>query len=140
MPVKTVLLLEDNSTVMSLLRLILRDYNLVETTSAEEALRQFSQHQRNIDLLIADVTLPIDSGVRLALLLRDMSSDLSIVLTSGCPQNVWNDQDIGDLRRIGSRSVAFLQKPFLPAELLKIVDRLLQPPSAITQGPCAVRA
>jgi hypothetical protein len=84
--------------------------------------------------------LPIDSGVRLALLLRDMSSDLSIVLTSGCPQNVWNDQDIGDLRRIGSRSVAFLQKPFLPAELLKIVDRLLQPPSAITQGPCAVRA
>jgi two-component system, OmpR family, response regulator len=66
MPVKTVLLLEDNSTVMSLLRLILRDYNLVETTSAEEALRQFSQHQRNIDLLIADVTLPIDSGVRLA--------------------------------------------------------------------------
>jgi CheY-like chemotaxis protein len=57
MPVKTVLLLEDNSTVMSLLRLILRDYNLVETTSAEEALRQFSQHQRNIDLLIADVTL-----------------------------------------------------------------------------------
>jgi CheY-like chemotaxis protein len=41
--VKTVLVLEDEPLVMKLLRHMLKLYNLVEATSAEEAFRPFQQ-------------------------------------------------------------------------------------------------
>jgi len=114
---------------MCVLRLALRDYNLVEATSAEQALREFLRYERDIDLLIADVSLPVSSGIHVALLLRDHRYDLAIVLTSGYPAHMWSDQDAADLRRLGSLNIALLQKPFLPAELLKIANGLLDPPS-----------
>jgi CheY-like chemotaxis protein len=122
--VKTILVLEDNASVMMVLRLILESYSLIEAGDAEQALRLFTDHGRKIDLLVADVTLPTSSGIQVALLLRSRIPTLPVLLTSGYPVGAWNDRDSADLERLGSRSVAIIQKPFQSQGLLKAVCEL----------------
>lgn len=60
---KTILMLEDEPIVMRLLRHILKQYSGIEATTAEQAIRLFLDHVREVDLLVSDVTLPSSSGV-----------------------------------------------------------------------------
>jgi DNA-binding response OmpR family regulator len=118
---KTVLMLEDESGVMEFLRDMLKQYTVIEATTAEQALRLFRDHGPNVDLLIADLSLPKSSGVQVALLLRAEVPDLPVILTSGYPVSDWTGRDYTDLQRLGSTSVALLSKPFQIHELLTMV-------------------
>jgi hypothetical protein len=69
LPVKTILVLEDESAVMTLMRHMLKAHTLIQPATAEEAIRLFSEHGRQVHLLVADVTLPKSSGIQVALLL-----------------------------------------------------------------------
>ena len=109
---KTLLVLEDEPDLMVLLRHILKQYRLVKAATAKHALRLFEDHDRRIDLLLADVTLPTSSGIQVALLLRSEIPNLPVILTSGYPASVWTERDAADLERLGSSSVAIIQKPF----------------------------
>ena len=122
---KTILVLEVNASVMMVLRLMLEPYSLIEASDAEQALRLFTDHGRKIDLLVADVTLPRSSGIQVALLLRSEVPDLPVILTSGYPVSAWSDLDSADLERLGSRSVAILQKPFQGSALSDAVRELI---------------
>ena len=122
---KTILLLEDEPALMKLLAHALGAYDVIEATTADEALRQFAERGRHIDLLIADVTLPAGSGLRVAFFLRSEFQNLPVILTSGYPVSNWSTNDTIDLQRLGSTSVAFLQKPFQAQELSRLVERLL---------------
>ena len=124
--IKTVLVLEDNPALMMLLRLMLEPHSLLEASTAEQALRLFTDHRRSIDILVADVTLPKSSGIRVALNLRSEVPNLPVILTSGYPVGAWN-RDSADLEGLGSRSVAILEKPFQAQELSKAVWELLAP-------------
>ena len=110
--VKSLLLLEDEPALMVLLRHMLKQYSLIEAATAEQALRLFNDHGRRIDLLLADVLLPASSGIQVALLLRSELPKLPVILTSGYPVSAWAKRDTADLERLGSSSVAILQKPF----------------------------
>jgi two-component system cell cycle sensor histidine kinase/response regulator CckA len=122
---KTILLLEDEPALMKFLGHALSSYNLIEATTADEALRLFAERGRHVDLLIADVTLPAGSGLRVAFFLRSEIKNLPVILTSGYPVSNWSETDLADLQRLGSTAVAFLQKPFQSPELLELVQRLL---------------
>jgi hypothetical protein len=50
---KTLVVLEDESDVMDFLRRMLPQYSLIEATTAQQALRLFIDHGRQVDLLIA---------------------------------------------------------------------------------------
>jgi CheY-like chemotaxis protein len=118
---KTILVLEDDPSVMKLLCHLLKQYSLIEATGAEQALRLFLEHDRRIDLLVADVTLPKSSGIKVALILRSEVRRLPVILTSGYPVNGWNTMDSADLSRLGTSWLAVLQKPFEAEELLNTV-------------------
>jgi two-component system cell cycle sensor histidine kinase/response regulator CckA len=123
---RTLLLLEDESVVMKFLRNMLKkQYSVIEASSAEQALRLFRELGRRIDLLVADLSLPTSSGIKVALLVRSEIPNLPVILTSGCPVSGWGDPDYADLERLGSNSVAILQKPFQTQELLDTVRKLL---------------
>ena len=124
---KTILVLEDEVLVMRLLRHMLKQYDIIEATTAEEALRLFTNLGR-IDALIADVILPKSSGIKIALLFRLQIPELPVILTSGFPIGNWSDQDSADLSRLGSKSVAFLQKPFHAEEVRDTVRTLIGEP------------
>ena len=121
----TLLVLEENPFVMTVLRLMLDQYSLIEASTAEHALRLFIDHGRKIDLLVADVTLPTSSGIQVALLLRSRTPTLPVILTSRHPVSAWNDRDSADLERLGSRSVMLLQKPYQCKALSDAVCELI---------------
>lgn len=123
---KKLLVLEDEVSVLNLLRQVLQQYDLVEATTAEEALRAFTDHPRQIDLLLTDVTLPTSSGIQVALLLRSSQHDLPVILMSGYPVGNWDRNDAADLARLGSDSVVILQKPFRSEALTNAVSDLLE--------------
>jgi CheY-like chemotaxis protein len=135
---KTILLVEDDPVVMSVFRSVLQSkgYAILEATSAEQALKWLGNPQR-IDLIIADVGLPLRSGIRVALELRKSIPDLRIILTSGYPPDMW--PDVALLREVPSDAIRILQKPFLPKELLDKTEELIGiPNSAASQ--CAMKS
>jgi two-component system, cell cycle sensor histidine kinase and response regulator CckA len=125
---KNILILEDEPFLSNFLRLVLQGYFVVSTTTAENALCKFIEYNRRFDLLISDVTLPISSGVRVALILRSELPELKIILTSGYLLRMWSDQNSSDLQRLGEDSVTLLMKPFSIQTLLNTVDALIGPP------------
>jgi len=125
---QTLLLLEDEAALTKLLRHVLKQYTIIEASSAEQALRLFLDSDRRIDLLLADVTLPTSSGIQVALLLRAEIPDLPIILTSGYAVGDWCARDCGDLERLGSNLVAFIQKPFPPEQLSRAIHEMIGPP------------
>jgi CheY-like chemotaxis protein len=127
---KTILVLEDELSLMMLLRHMLKDFSLIEATSAEQALGLFLNRDRQIDLLVADVTLPTSSGIQLALLLRSVVRALPVILMSGYPMSCWSDRDASDLQRLGSTSVAVLSKPFQSQDLLGMVCEVIRAPQS----------
>jgi response regulator RpfG family c-di-GMP phosphodiesterase len=122
---KTVLVLEDETSLMKLMRQMLKQYSLIEASTAEDALRLFIEHGRQVDILVSDVTLLKSSGIQVALLLRSEIPDLPVLLTSGYPVSDWTGRDYTDLQRLGSTSVALLSKPFQTHELLTTVRALI---------------
>jgi len=130
----TILILEDEPSIMKLTSMILEPlgHTILEAATAEEALQQFEESDGRIDLLIADVTLPVSSGIEVALELRSLLPYLRIILTSGYPPHMWNEQDAAELSELPSDSVATLQKPFMPALLLQTVARYVGMSSTAT--------
>jgi CheY-like chemotaxis protein len=130
---KTILVLEDESSLMMLMRHMLKQYNLIEATTAEQALCRFRDHDRQPDLLVADMTLPARSGIQVALLLRVAIPHLPVILTSGHPVSDWTLRDSTDIQRLGSDSVALLSKPLRAQELSNAVRVLLAPQAEKTR-------
>ena len=120
---KAILVLEDEPSLMKLLRHTLKDYRMIEATTAEEALMLFIDHDYLIDLLVADLTLPRKSGAQVAVHFRSKIPDLPVILTSGYPVSGWKERDSADLRRLG-QPVAVLQKPFTGHQLLDAIGDL----------------
>ena len=129
---KKILLLDDEYFLIKLLRIILKQYSLVEATTAQQALKLFA-YDRQIHLLVAEVTLPISSGIQVALLLRLEIPDLPVILTSGFPLGIWTERNRADLERLGSNSVMILQKPFYPKVLLNAVCELIGAPTEMVR-------
>ena len=127
---ETVLLVDDNAALRSVTGRILEGagYQVLRAGSAGEALASARQFEGKIHLLVTDVVMPGMSGSDLAPALLRERPDLAIVYMSGYT----NEQ----ITRRGFRTpgIAFLQKPFMPLELLEHVRRVLDEGYASRQG------
>jgi CheY-like chemotaxis protein len=124
----TILVLEDELSVLRLMTLWLKEYKLLQAATAAQALRLFIDGGRRIALLVADVRLAKSSGIQVALLLRTQIPDLPVCLISGYPETAWRDLDAAALDRLGSSSVLILQKPITAKALTNAVQHLLTTP------------
>lgn len=102
---ETVLILDDESTLLKLLGSVLsRQYNVIQAATAEQALDSFIQHSRHVDLYgyrsVAGKKLGDTGGPAFS-------------------------RDSADLDRLGLTSVVILQKPFPPKMLLKAIRELM---------------
>jgi len=134
---KTILVLDDEVTLRGpMCRLLYsHGYRTLEAGDGEEAIRRFQQSDRSIDLLIADVCLPIGSGVQVAVTLREHLPQLPVILASGYPLEMWKARDFALLGKIGPDSVSILHKPIGAPTLLATIGRLIgkgQPEAART--------
>jgi signal transduction histidine kinase/CheY-like chemotaxis protein len=120
----TVLVVEDEAVVRSLVRAILTagGYGVHAAENGEEALRLFARHGSEIGLLLTDVVMPGMGGEELALRLTRIRPDLPVLFMSG-----YSD-DVVSRRNLPGGERAFLRKPFDRDGLLRKVRSLLRPP------------
>ena len=118
-----ILFVDDEPIVRAALLDTLRseNYVVIEASTYEEAMDQFERRQRKrIDLLISDVAMPGRDGCELAKELLMLQPDLKVLFISG-------HTGAETCRRYGIQvtDLHFLQKPFLPKEILRRVKEVL---------------
>lgn len=119
---ETLLLVEDEAVVRSLIRRVLESYgyNVLEAGNASEALAQSAHFPGSIDLLVTDVILPGGmSGRELVERLAHARPRTKVIYTSGYA----DDAIVG--RGLLDRGVHFVKKPFTPVALARKVRQVL---------------
>jgi CheY-like chemotaxis protein len=115
-----VLLVEDEAVVRSIIERTLERarYRVVVATTAEEAL-EAAESEARFDLMITDIVMPGMNGWELGKRLGQRWPGLPVLYISGYTEDVIKDGGVVD------RNLPFLQKPFMPAELLSKIRELL---------------
>jgi two-component system, cell cycle sensor histidine kinase and response regulator CckA len=118
---ETVLLVEDEQGVRMLTRLALErgGYAVLTAASPEEAIRMATEHRGRIDLVLADVIMPLMNGRELAEWLVVRYPDARVLFMSGYTDDTLIPHGVA------SGEMAFLHKPFTPTTLLQRVRDVL---------------
>jgi two-component system cell cycle sensor histidine kinase/response regulator CckA len=118
---ETLLLVEDEEGVRELMHewLAAHGYEMLVASDGPEALALVERLARPVDLLIADVVMPLMGGPALAKRLLARQPSLKVIFVSG-----YADEAIGD-RRMLEEGASFLQKPFTLDGLLRKVRAVL---------------
>jgi PAS domain S-box-containing protein len=115
-----VLLVEDEAVVRGVVERTLQraGYRVVVATSGDEAL-ELTDVDGQFDLLITDIVMPGMNGWELGKRLGERWPGLPVLYISGYTEDVIKDVDAF------GQGAAFLQKPFLPVDLLATIRLLL---------------
>ena len=123
-----VLVVDDDVTARAAMRRVLEHhgYTVIVAEDGVDALRMLERTHVPVDLLITDVQMPGMNGDVLVARVRDAWPDLPVIYASGEPS-------FARLAQETTGQVAFLAKPFLPAELLETVRESLGLPAVEEQ-------
>ena len=118
---ETVLLVEDEDGVRSLIQLLLHrnGYKVIEAHNAEEALKIIASNKGRIDLLLTDLILPRLSGRELAERIMEQRPEIKCLFMSGYTDDSVVKSGILD------HQTPFLQKPFSMEALLQKIREVL---------------
>jgi signal transduction histidine kinase/CheY-like chemotaxis protein len=118
---ETILLVEDEGEVRALVREVLeeRGYRVMVATGPREALHLAADRGTRIDLLLTDVIMPQMTGRALADLLTADRPTLPVMFMSGYADSAVVEHGVLQAGR------AYLQKPFTPIQLARVVRRVL---------------
>jgi PAS domain S-box-containing protein len=117
----TILVVEDDAPVRRYTAKVLADagYSLLEAADAAQALEVAQRHNGPIDLLLTDMVMPGAPGTELASRLRPVHPEIRVLLVSGYSELLVQD-------RFPDKSFHYLQKPFSPEQLTRVVNGLLK--------------
>jgi len=115
-----VLLVEDEAVVRTIVERTLAraGYQVVVATSAEEAL-ELTDRDGRFELLVTDIVMPGMNGWQLGKRLRSRWPGLRVLYISGYTEDSAQEESVREPR------ASFLQKPFLPVDLLSTLRKLL---------------
>ncbi len=94
-------------------------YHVTGKTGSLEAFEQFKNDPDRFDILITDMTMPEMTGDQLALKVKEIRSDLPVILCSVYSAIIDSDR----ARSIGIN--AFMMKPMLKKEIAEKIRELL---------------
>jgi two-component system cell cycle sensor histidine kinase/response regulator CckA len=130
---ETILLVEDDESLRSLLLRALEKYGytVVEAADGLQAVERWRDHGDRIDLLITDIIMPGHSGPELVRLFRAAKPALPVLLMTGYAERSERAEPATDDR------TALIRKPFLRSALVDQIRRLLDRPGAGPPTPSA---
>ena len=118
---ETILIVDDESAIREVAKAVLSKsgYNVLVADDGPGALAQFVRQPDEIDLVLADLVMPIMGGLVLARTLRKMDAKAKIIVSSTGD----TDYNPSELKDIGVEES--LTKPYNRETLLCTVDRVL---------------
>ncbi|GAB4370660.1 MAG: hypothetical protein Kow0042_13030 [Calditrichia bacterium] len=121
---ETILLVEDDPSVLELTRIALSEYGytVLSATNGEEALRIHRQYSGTIDLLLTDVIMPSMGGKELAEKMLEENPQLKIIYISGYTDNAIAHYGVLE------EGVEFVEKPYSHLKLIKRIRQVLDKP------------
>lgn len=115
---KNILVADDNEEIREVVRILLEGegYNVIEAVDGEDAIIKVDE---NIDLIILDIMMPIKSGFKACIEIREKTSAPILLLTA-------KTQDSDKCMGFSSGCDDYLSKPFSYTELISRVKALLR--------------
>ncbi len=116
-----ILFVDDEAMIRELGRRVLENAGYTVTTAADgrQALDIFVRERARLDLVILDVTMPLLSGLEVLERMRELDPGVRVILSSGYPSG----PRLNGPRE--ARPAAFLQKPYRPDALSRVVRDVL---------------
>ncbi len=114
----TILVVDDDEVVRQLVVMLLKrdGHNVLQASNGLEALMLYSSYRARLDLILTDIDMPQMNGMELASRIRALDASARILLMSGRAPDF--PKDLEDL--------PLLPKPFLPAQLVEAVEKVLE--------------
>jgi signal transduction histidine kinase/CheY-like chemotaxis protein len=118
---ETILIVDDEPAIREVATAVLTKsgYKVLAADDGPAALALFARQSKQIDVVLADVIMPIMSGLVLARALRKMDVKAKIIVSSARE----SDYNPGELTDIGVQGC--LNKPYSRGTLLRAIDRVL---------------
>ena len=131
---ETLLLVEDETTILHLMSLTLKlhGYTVLSASTPEEALSLAENHSAAIDLLLVDVVLPKMNGWDLSRQILSRFPEAKCLFMSGYPVDAVAHHGVMD------NPAHFLQKPFTVMSLAAKVRELLDQQCPLPTGTTAL--
>lgn len=119
---ETVLLIDDEENIVEVTSEMLETmgYKVISAMSGNEAINVFKKNRNNIDILILDVIMPDMSGIETFDHIKNIRSDVKILLSSG-----YNREGAID-KLIKKGCDGFIQKPFNIEQLSEKISSICQ--------------
>ena len=129
-PPRTVLAVDDESTVLALARDILEmhGYRVLTARNGEEALRVFRDHTGEIDLVLLDLTMPVMGGRDCFRHLKKIDPRVRVLVSSGFSA----EGTASELMDEGA--LAYVQKPYDVDALARIVRQAIEQDPRLLAG------
>lgn len=114
----SVLVVDDEDAIREAVRDILELVELQSILAAngKEAIELFIQHQPNIKAILLDLRMPVMSGIETYEKLRELDSNVTIILSSGY------DEKVSTINTDADNALKFLRKPYALDALLSCIQ------------------
>jgi len=118
----TVLMIDDEETIRIVSKMIIEDegYGVITAKDGREGLDIFIARQKEIHIIILDLTMPLMDGAETFAELRKISSDVPIILSSG-----FNEPNRNGMFKDKGLS-GFIQKPYSAKVLMDTIHKVLE--------------
>lgn len=97
-----------------------KNYHVLTANHGQEAMVVYEQFQKNIDIILLDVMMPVMDGYETLTYLRGKSQSLPIVMLTA------KSQPEDELKGFDLDADDYIAKPFLPSLLLARIERILE--------------
>jgi PAS domain S-box-containing protein len=125
---ETILVVDDDEAVSEVAAELLQNagYTTLLAKNGQEALALFTEHYRDVRLVLTDMVMPKMDGANLICSLRAALPSVKIIAMSG----LMDKEKL--MKMAGVEAGAFITKPFTGETLLQTVRRFLESPTAST--------
>ena len=122
---RKVLLIEDDADIAAMLSrsLGLLGYGVVVAGSCRKAAEIAASEADHLDVVLCDVMLPDGPGPSAAKAVLRHCPHAWTVFTSGYPIDVLAERGVLSAETLAALEASYLQKPFLPRDLHKMIER-----------------